>query len=66
MLARSTQLPNIQQLNLNKGAAQMEFTTLEVAILERAEAIVADENVRDLDELRLAGVGGGVGEVIFG
>ena len=44
----------------------MEFTTLEIAILERAEAIVADENLEDLDELRLALVGGGVGEVICG
>lgn len=44
----------------------MEFTALEVAILERAEAATVDERIKDLDELRLALVGGGVGEVIFG
>ena len=44
----------------------MEFTSLEIAILEIAEAHVADESVKVLDDLRLSLVGGGVGEVIFG
>lgn len=44
----------------------MEFTILEIAVLEKAEALVANENLKDLDELQLTLVGGGVGEVIFG
>lgn len=44
----------------------MEFTSLEIAILAKAETLVVNETLKDLDELQLALVGGGVGEVIFG
>ena len=44
----------------------MEFTTVEITILETAEVVVANESLKDLDALQLTLVGGGVGEVIFG
>lgn len=44
----------------------MEFSTLEIAILEKSEALGASDEVKDLNELQLTLVGGGVGEVIFG
>jgi hypothetical protein len=52
--------------NLIKGAAQMEFTKMEIAILEMTENDVADEQIKQLQEFQLALIGGGVGEVIFG
>jgi hypothetical protein len=44
----------------------MEFTTVEIKILQAAEVVVANESLKALDELQLTLVGGGVGEVIFG
>ena len=44
----------------------MEFTKLEVAVLEQAHADVAAEALTTLGDLELSLIGGGVGEVIFG
>lgn len=44
----------------------MEFNKLEVAILEQVQADVADRSLSTLDDLQLALVGGGCGEVLFG
>jgi hypothetical protein len=52
--------------NLTRGAAQMEFTKTEIAILELIESDVAGEDIKQLQEFQLALIGGGVGEVIFG
>lgn len=44
----------------------MEFTKVEVSILERMEATAAEQSILTLDQMHLAMVGGGCGEVIFG
>jgi len=49
-----------------KGAAQMEYVKAEVLVLENTEFQANEKSVRDLSELQLLLVGGGVGEVIIG
>ena len=44
----------------------MEFNKTEVAILENTVSAAADKEVRDLSELQLALVGGGIGDVVWG
>lgn len=44
----------------------MEYNKVEVAVVEEAVAEVLDAQIRDLDELRLAMVGGGAGDATFG
>jgi hypothetical protein len=44
----------------------MEFNNTEVAILENTVGAAADKEVRDLSELQLALVGGGIGDVVWG
>jgi hypothetical protein len=42
---------------------QMEYTKNEVAVVEKTAAEATDAQLRELNELQLAFVGGGVGEV---
>lgn len=44
----------------------MEFTKVEVSILEMTEVAAAEQSILTLDHMHLAMVGGGCGEVIFG
>jgi hypothetical protein len=44
----------------------MEFNNTEVAILENTVSAAVDKEVRDLSELQLALVGGGIGDVVWG
>ncbi len=44
----------------------MEHTQVEVTIVEKAAAEASDVQLRELNELQLAFVGGGSGEVVFG
>ena len=44
----------------------MELTKIEVAAIEKTVTEVAECQIRDLNELQLALVGGGIGDVIFG
>ena len=41
----------------------MELTQVEVAVVEGTAAVAAEAQVRELTELQLAFVGGGVGEI---
>ena len=43
----------------------MEFAQMEVTVLERVVNEVADKEFRDFADLKLAYIGGGIGEVIF-
>ena len=44
----------------------MEFNKTEAAVIENAVAESAEIQVRELDELQLALIGGGAGEAYFG
>ena len=44
----------------------MELTKIEAAAIEQTLTEVAENQVHDLNELQLALVGGGIGDVIFG
>ena len=44
----------------------MEMNKVEVAALEQADKEVSDSQIKDLVDLQLALVGGGIGTVIFG
>jgi len=43
----------------------MELSKVEVAFVEKAVAEVAEEQVRELNDLQLLLVGGGIGETIL-
>ena len=43
----------------------MEHTKIEVAVIEKAVIEATDAQLRELNELQLAFVGGGVGEIVF-
>ena len=44
----------------------MELNKLEVAVLEEAVKEATDAQIRELGDLQLALVGGGIGTVVFG
>ncbi len=44
----------------------MEHSETEVAVIEKVAAEASDVQLRELNELQLAFVGGGSGEVVFG
>ena len=44
----------------------MEHTKIEVAAVEETVAIASDVEIRDLNDLQLALVGGGIGEIVAG
>ncbi len=44
----------------------MEFTKTEIALVEEATKEASQQDVRELSDLQLALVGGGMGDVIFG
>jgi hypothetical protein len=44
----------------------MEFTKTEIALVQEASQEANEQNVRELTDLQLALVGGGMGDVIFG
>ena len=44
----------------------MEHTKIEVAVIEKAVNEATDAQLRELNELQLAFVGGGSGEHVFG
>jgi hypothetical protein len=44
----------------------MEFTKTEVNVLQDCVNEFAEKEIRDLNELQLAMIGGGIGEVIVG
>jgi hypothetical protein len=44
----------------------MEFNKTEVAVLEDAVSEAVENEIRDLKELQLALIGGGIGDVVWG
>jgi hypothetical protein len=44
----------------------MEFTKTEVNVLQECVNEISEKEIRDLNDLQLAMVGGGIGEVIVG
>jgi hypothetical protein len=44
----------------------MELTKIEVAAIDEAVALATEIQVKELNELQLALVGGGIGDVVFG
>jgi hypothetical protein len=44
----------------------MEVSKVEIAVVEKAVSESTDRQLRDLSDLQLALVGGGIGEVVFG
>ena len=44
----------------------MELTKIETQIVENTIALAAEEQMRDLSELQLAFVGGGIAELVVG
>ena len=44
----------------------MEITNTEVLAVEKTSELANDEALRELNEIQLALVGGGIGDVVFG
>ena len=44
----------------------MEFTKTEVLAVEKTTELANDEALRELNEIQLALIGGGIGDVVFG
>jgi hypothetical protein len=44
----------------------MEHTQIEVAVIEKATSEAAEAQLLELNDLQLAFVGGGSGEIVFG
>jgi hypothetical protein len=44
----------------------MEFTKVEVTLIEQAVKENAEKEIRDLAELQLVLVGGGIGDIVWG
>ena len=44
----------------------MEFTKMEATVVEQVLSEVAESDVRQLSELQLALIGGGIGDVVWG
>jgi hypothetical protein len=43
----------------------MEHTTIEVALIQQTAGEASDAQLRELSELQLAFVGGGIGDAVF-
>ena len=44
----------------------MEHTKMEVAVLEEVIAVASEVEIRELSDVQLAYVGGGIGEIVAG
>jgi hypothetical protein len=44
----------------------MEFNKIEVAVVESAINESGEKDIRDLNELQLSLIGGGIGDVVWG
>jgi len=44
----------------------MEFTKAEVIAIDETVTVATEEQLRELNEIQLALIGGGIGDVVFG
>ena len=64
MVASSKQISN-KLGPIRKGVMKMELNKVEVSVVEDAATKAKDSQLRELNELQLSTVGGGIGETVL-